>query len=119
MMIKRLNTNARLSSSVSYPLTGTMVHLAGICSDDEAADAGQQTIDVLAKIDELLTEAGAQREDIVSAWIWLSDMSYYDAMNAVWDAWVPSGHAPVRACVEAKLAYDFLKVEVQVQAITK
>ena len=25
-------------------------------------------------------------------------------MNAVWDAWVPAGHAPARATVEAKLA---------------
>jgi enamine deaminase RidA (YjgF/YER057c/UK114 family) len=25
-------------------------------------------------------------------------------MNAVWDAWVPEGHAPARACVTAKMA---------------
>ena len=118
-MIKRFNTTARLSSLVSYPLTGTMIHLAGLCSDDDTADASQQTVDVLAKIDKLLAEAGASREDIVSAWIWLSDISDYDAMNTIWDAWVPLGHAPVRACVEAKLAFDFLKVEIQVQAIIK
>jgi enamine deaminase RidA (YjgF/YER057c/UK114 family) len=37
-------------------------------------------------------------------------------MNDVWDAWVPQGHAPARACGEAKLARDVLKVEIIVTA---
>lgn len=37
--------------------------------------------------------------------------SDYDAMNAVWDAWVPEGHAPTRACVDARLANPKYRVE--------
>ncbi|KFE33447.1 RutC family protein yoaB [Thioclava atlantica] len=44
--------------------------------------------------------------------IWLADMADFDAMNAVWDAWVPEGSAPARACGEAKLARPELKVEI-------
>ena len=33
-------------------------------------------------------------------------------MNAVWDAWVPAGHAPARATVEAKLAAPAYTVEI-------
>ena len=43
-------------------------------------------------------------------------MAHYDAMNSVWDAWVPEGHAPGRACVEAKLALPKYKVEIRVVA---
>ena len=38
------------------------------------------------------------------ATIWLSDIGTFDEMNGEWDAWVPEGHAPARACVESKLA---------------
>jgi enamine deaminase RidA (YjgF/YER057c/UK114 family) len=37
-------------------------------------------------------------------------------MNSVWDAWVPQGHPPARATVEAKLAAPAYKVEIQVIA---
>jgi enamine deaminase RidA (YjgF/YER057c/UK114 family) len=43
-------------------------------------------------------------------------MVHFDEMNAVWDAWVPDGHAPARACGEAKLARDVLKVEIIITA---
>jgi enamine deaminase RidA (YjgF/YER057c/UK114 family) len=37
-------------------------------------------------------------------------------MNTVWDAWVPGGHAPARATVEAKLATPDYNVEIMVVA---
>jgi enamine deaminase RidA (YjgF/YER057c/UK114 family) len=37
-------------------------------------------------------------------------------MNAVWDAWVPAGHAPARATGEAKLATPDYLVEIIVTA---
>ena len=43
-------------------------------------------------------------------------MTDFDAMNEVWDAWVPEGHAPARACGEAKLARPELKVEIIITA---
>jgi len=48
--------------------------------------------------------------------IWLKEMSDFAGMNSVWNAWVPGGHAPARACGEAKLARDILKVEILVIA---
>jgi enamine deaminase RidA (YjgF/YER057c/UK114 family) len=33
-------------------------------------------------------------------------------MNKIWDAWVPKGHAPARACVESKLAFPQFTVEI-------
>mgnify|MGYP003677992047 CR=1 FL=1 len=48
--------------------------------------------------------------------IYVKDMSYFAQMNAVWDAWIPEGFAPARACVAAKMAREALLVEISVVA---
>jgi enamine deaminase RidA (YjgF/YER057c/UK114 family) len=50
------------------------------------------------------------------ATIWLADISTFAEMNEVWDAWIDPGNAPVRACVESKLAAPQFTVEIQVLA---
>ena len=37
-------------------------------------------------------------------------------MNSVWDAWVDTDNPPVRACVESRLAFPELLVEIMVEA---
>ena len=76
----------------------------------------EQMESCLARVDALLKKAGSSREQILQTIIWLSDMSYFEEMNLIWNAWVPEGHAPARACGEAKLAREILKVEVIVTA---
>ena len=93
---------------------GETVYLAGQVG--EGATVTEQTRDMLARVDALLAEAGSRRENILQAVIWLADMADFDEMNAVWDAWVPAGHAPARACGEAKLATPDYRVEVIVTA---
>jgi len=43
-------------------------------------------------------------------------MSDFAAMNEVWNAWVPDGHAPARACGQVKLAREELLVEIIIDA---
>ena len=110
-MIERIETGQRMSRIVKH--NGT-VYLCGQVGSGETIT--EQTQDCLARVDALLEQAGSSREQILQAIIWISDMKYFAEMNAVWDAWVPEGHAPARACGEAKLARDVLKVEVIVTA---
>lgn len=76
----------------------------------------EQTRDCLSRVDALLEQAGSSRKHILQAIIWLADMADFAEMNAVWDAWVPEGHAPARACGEARLARKDLRVEIIVTA---
>ncbi len=115
-MINRHHQNARMSLIVEYPLSGTMVVLAGLVADDMSGDIAAQTADVLGKIDCYLAEAGTGKSRVTHAYIWLPDIGDFAAMNAVYDQWVSPGNAPARACVEAKLADPRLKVEIQVFA---
>jgi enamine deaminase RidA (YjgF/YER057c/UK114 family) len=113
-MIERQHTTQRMSKIVTH--NGTVY----LCGQVGAGDSiTEQTTDCLNRIDTLLAEAGSGREHILQAIIWLSDMKYFAEMNAVWDAWVPEGHAPARACGEAKLARDVLKVEIIITAALK
>ncbi|MCY1376936.1 Endoribonuclease L-PSP [compost metagenome] len=49
--------------------------------------------------------------------IYLKDLERdYAGLNQVWDAWVVEGHAPARACVEAKLYSPDVLVEMTVVA---
>lgn len=113
-MIERTHTSDRMSKIVKH--NGT-IYLCGQVGAGETV--AEQTADCLSRVDALLTEAGSDRENMLQATIWLADMSDFSEMNAVWDAWAPKGHAPARACGEAKLARDVLKVEIIVTAAEK
>ena len=110
-MIERIHTNARMSKIVKHAGTA---YLCGQVGD--GSSVREQTLDCLSRVDTLLNEAGSSREHMLQATIWLADMADFDEMNAVWDAWVPNGHAPARACGEAKLADPHLLVEIIVTA---
>ncbi|GAA6183642.1 RidA family protein [Aliiglaciecola sp. NS0011-25] len=97
---------------------GTIYLCGQVCKDAEK-DITEQTTTMLEKVDELLHKAGSDKNHILSATIYVKDMSYFSAMNAVWDAWVPEGHAPARACVAAKMAREALLVEISVVAAEK
>ncbi len=114
MSIERKQVGARMSQIVVH---GDTVYLAGQVAQDASGEpAGAQMADILERIDGLLAEAGSDKSKILSATIWLADMRDFDAINEKWDAWVPEGEAPARACVEAKLAFTKYSVEVGVIA---
>ncbi|MEQ8445479.1 MAG: Rid family hydrolase [Pelagibacterium sp.] len=67
--------------------------------------------------DELLADAGTDKEHLVQVNIWLSNISTFDEINAVWDQWIVPGTAPGCATVESRLALPDIKVEIQVLAV--
>jgi enamine deaminase RidA (YjgF/YER057c/UK114 family) len=116
MSLERLETATRMSRIVKH--NGTIYLCGQVCKDAEQGIT-EQTSSMLEKVDALLAQAGSDREHILSATIYVKDMSYFAEMNAVWDAWVPEGHAPARACVAAKMAREALLVEISVVAAEK
>ena len=110
--IKRIETGARMSQAVVH---NGIVYLAGQVGKP-GASVTEQTTEVLAQIDRLLAECGSDKTRILSAQVWMADMADFAEMNAVWDAWVPAGHAPARATGESALATPDYKVEIIVVA---
>ncbi|MBL4679568.1 MAG: RidA family protein [Pseudomonadales bacterium] len=115
MSIKRIKCGSRMSQAVVH---GGLVYTAGQVAQNAAGEsATKQTEDILKSIDILLAEAGTDKSKLISANIWLSDISDFSSMNEVWDAWVVEGATPTRACVESKLAAPQITVEIAVTAV--
>jgi enamine deaminase RidA (YjgF/YER057c/UK114 family) len=110
MSITRLHAGPRMSQAVVH---GQTVYLAGQVADQaKGKSVGEQTREILATVDRLLAEAGSDRTRILSATIYLADIGAFAEMNAEWDAWIPAGHTPARATVEARLAAPAYTVEI-------
>lgn len=112
MTIQRHGTTARYSDSVIH--NGT-VYLVEVPTSLEA-DITTQTQEVLSSIDTLLTQAGSDKSRLLLVTIYLKDMADYDAMNVVWESWLPTGTAPTRACLEARLSNPGYRIEIVVIA---
>ena len=117
MSITRIGTERRRMSKIV--IHNNTVYLCGQVAKDADAGIKQQTETMLEKVDDLLKQAGSDREHILSATIYIKDMKYFAQMNEVWDAWVIEGFSPARACVQASLARPELLVEVSVISALK
>ncbi|MEO6078745.1 MAG: RidA family protein [Steroidobacteraceae bacterium] len=114
MLIKRLESGARMSQAV---IANGFVFLAGQVATDPTANVEGQTRQVLGEIDRLLAAAGTRSDRILSATIYLADITTFADMNRAWEAWVPADGKPARATVEAKMVAPEYRVEIQVTAL--
>lgn len=113
MDIKRYHVGKTLSEMAAY--NGT-IYLAGQVAEDVTQDIRGQTREILGHVDRLLAEAGSDKTRILMCQIFISDFKNFQCMNEVWNEWVPEGHSPPRATVEAKLAKPEWLLEIVVTA---
>jgi enamine deaminase RidA (YjgF/YER057c/UK114 family) len=113
MTITRQETKTRMSRIVKH---NGVIYLCGQVCKDANQGIEEQTSSMLDKVEELLEQAGSDKEHILSATIYIKDMNDFSQMNKIWDNWIPEGYAPARACVEASMARDVLLVEISVIA---
>ena len=111
--IQRHGMAARYSEAAVF---NGVVYLAGMVPECEATDIRSQTADVLAQVEQRLKEAGSDKSRILRTQIYLTDIREIGVMNEVWDAWVPAGHTPPRATVQAALANPGYLIEIVVTA---
>lgn len=111
--IQRYHVGSRLSEIVVHNNT---VYLSGQVAHELDTDAVSQTTQILDAIDHLLAEVGSDKTRILSVTVYLASMDDFEAMNEVWSAWVPKGHPPARATIEAGLASPKFKMEMSVVA---
>jgi enamine deaminase RidA (YjgF/YER057c/UK114 family) len=114
--IERMEVGQRMSRIVKHNET---IYLCGQVGADANAGIAEQTQTMLDKVDTLLDQAASDKANILSATIYIRDMKDFAAMNAVWDAWIPEGCAPARACIEARMARPELLVEISIVAAPK
>ena len=84
-------------------------------ADDPTQDVRGQVQQILTQIDSRLSLFGSSRTRLLQVLIYLADLSDGSVLNELWDEWVPLGHAPARACVQAGLSPGY-RVEMVITA---
>jgi len=94
--IERHGVSARYADVVIH---NGVIHLVEVPTSS-AGDITRQTQEVLDSIARQLEAHGSDRSRILMATIYLTDLADVTGMNTVWEAWLPPGSAPSRACVK-------------------
>ena len=102
--IQRFGVTRRWSDAVVHNGVAHFVEVA----DDPSQDMRGQVAQILAQIDTRLALVGSDRTRLLQVLIYVTDLTQIAILNEQWDAWVPAGHAPSRACVQAGLAAGYL-----------
>ena len=111
-----LDRNPNLSTAV---VAGRRVYLSGMLGNrpDNAADAGAQTTETLARIKVALEAAGCNPADVVDSLVYLPDLAAYGAMNDAYRAFFGGGF-PARATVQSGLFAPDGLVEIMMTAVS-
>ena len=112
--IERIGVTRRWSDAVIHRGTAYFVEVA----DDPNQDVRGQIAQILAQIDARLALFGSERTQLLQVLIYLVDLADGTTLNELWDNWVPMGHAPARACVQAGLSPGY-RVEMVITAAAK
>lgn len=78
-------------------------------------DPAAQTAQALSNIRSILAAGGAGLEDVLACTVYLADMRFFAAMDAVWTETF-AGTPPARTTVEARLAEPAMLVEIEAVA---
>lgn len=112
--IARITTGVRISRAVVH---NGLAFVSGQTAADRSLDIGDQTKQVLSKIDAVLAQAGTDKSHILFAQIWLKDIARdFTGMNEIWDTWLSPNCAPARATAQCAMASPDILVEIIVTA---
>lgn len=87
-----------------------------LTASDRSADAAGQTREILAGIERNLEAAGASRQTLLTAQVWVREAADLPAVAALWNAWVDAANPPTCSLVRAALARPDILVEIKVSA---
>ena len=115
-MIKRADATPTFHRLVEH---NGLLRLAGVTGGNPAADMAAQTKAALERIDALLNAHGSDRNHILHAMVYITDMCLTDAMNEAWLAFFDTDALPARATIGVADLGPGLLIEIVVQAAVK
>jgi enamine deaminase RidA (YjgF/YER057c/UK114 family) len=105
--IQRFGVTARWADKVVHNGTVYLVEVAAT----PGSPFEQQVSEIFLSVERHLAELGSGKDRLLQVTIYLTDMANLAAFNAAWEAWIPQGCAPSRACIRADLASPGYLVE--------
>ena len=93
-----------------------LVLTVAVAPDPVTSSMYEQSAKALARIDESLALCGSDKSKILSAIVYITDMTRKGEMNRAWDEWADRNSPPMRACLAVTLEGETL-VEIVVNAV--
>lgn len=79
-------------------------------------DPRSQFEQLFQQVDDRLALAKSTRKSLLQVLIYLPFPEDLTLFNQLWDAWIPRGHAPSRACIHTQLAAPGYRAELIITA---
>ena len=114
--IQKINSTEVMSAVTIF---NKVVYLSGQVPKNTDADITGQTQDILATIDQLLALADTDKSRLLSAHVYIKNLSDFQTFNAVWVDWLKGCVAPSRATIQADLVNPNWLIEIAVTAAQK
>lgn len=108
MPIQRLNPSQRWSDATVFNGIGHFVEVP----EDTSADIAGQAKQIFQQAEQTLAAISSDQHQLLSATIYITDTKLVDEFNQCWDAWLPEGAAPSRACIKVELLDPAMLVEI-------
>ncbi|HEY8940970.1 MAG TPA: RidA family protein [Cellvibrio sp.] len=108
MTIQRLNPTPRWSDATLF---NNIAHFVEVPNNTDCS-IDDQVAQVLAQAEITLAEINSDKSRLLSATIYITDKANVQALNAAWQAWLPAGCAPSRACIKVELLDPAMLVEI-------
>jgi enamine deaminase RidA (YjgF/YER057c/UK114 family) len=113
--IKRLKPSPRWSDATVF---NGIAHFVEVAADTEQ-DMTSQTQQILMQAEATLAAIGSNKSQLLSATIYLTRTEDFPTLNSLWEAWLPAGCAPSRACVKVELFDPTMLLEIAFVAAVK
>lgn len=113
--IKRLRPTPRWSDATTF---NGIAHFVEVPANTEQ-DITSQIQQLFAQTEATLADVGSDKSQLLSATIYLTHTENAAIFNPLWEAWLPSGCAPSRACVKVELLDPHMLVEIAFVAAVK
>ena len=110
--ISRFGTTARWSDLVIHSGVAYFVEVP----ENPELDPRAQFEQLFRQVDERLALAKSSRQRLLQVLIYLPYPEDLPMFNELWDAWIPRGHAPSRACIHTQLAAPGYRAELIITA---
>jgi len=96
--------------------TDDLVLTVAVAPDPVSPSVYEQSVKMLARVDDSLALCGSDKSKVLAATIYLNDVTQKGEFNRAWDAWVDPHNPPMRACVGVVIEPPHL-VEIIVTAV--
>jgi enamine deaminase RidA (YjgF/YER057c/UK114 family) len=108
MSIQRLNPSPRWSDATIF---NGIAHFVEVPANT-GCPIDVQIAQILSQAEVTLAAIGSDKTRLLSATIYITDKNNVSVLNAAWEAWLPEGCAPSRACVKVELLDPAMLVEI-------